>query len=192
MTPSSKTMPSSLQHQAVAAAARLRACSRRWCRCGSGTRRRPGPTTSILPSVEASRMPTVVRTARHSRATAACMSSPALREVPGALPLADVLEDRAVRRVPVVHRRARGRDRTARRRCAAGERAEGRPACRAGGRSWCRPAAIALPSASARMREGVDVGGLALVGAHAGRGVALDVLDRAEALARRRARCRRR
>ena len=34
------------------------------------------PTTSILPSVEASKMPTPARTALHSRATAACMSSP--------------------------------------------------------------------------------------------------------------------
>ena len=35
--------------------------------------------------------------------------------------------------------------------------------------------------------QGVDVRGLALVGAHAGRGVALDVLDRAEAFAQRQA-----
>jgi hypothetical protein len=34
-------------------------------------------------------------------------------------------------------------------------------------------------------RERVQIRGLALVGGHAGRGVALDVLDRAEALARR-------
>ena len=36
-----------------------------------------GPTTSILPKVEASKMPSEARVARHSRATAACMSSPA-------------------------------------------------------------------------------------------------------------------
>ena len=35
------------------------------------------PTISILPSVEASKMPTPSRTALHSRATAACRSSPA-------------------------------------------------------------------------------------------------------------------
>ena len=35
------------------------------------------PTTSILPSVDASKMPQALRMARHSRATAACMSSPA-------------------------------------------------------------------------------------------------------------------
>ena len=35
-----------------------------------------GPTTSILPSVEASNRPAVLRTVTHSRLTAACMSSP--------------------------------------------------------------------------------------------------------------------
>ena len=35
-----------------------------------------GPCTSILPSVEPSRMPTPVRTAAHSRSTAVSMSSP--------------------------------------------------------------------------------------------------------------------
>ena len=37
-----------------------------------------GPTTSILPRVEASNIPTDARVAVHSRATAACMSSPVL------------------------------------------------------------------------------------------------------------------
>ncbi len=35
-----------------------------------------GPTTSILPSVEASNRPALSRTVTHSRLTAACMSSP--------------------------------------------------------------------------------------------------------------------
>ena len=59
-----------------------------------------------MPSVEASRMPTLVRAAATSRATAAAMSSPGARVVPGPLPLADVLEHGAVRLVPGVHRRA--------------------------------------------------------------------------------------
>ena len=37
-----------------------------------------GPTTSILPSVEASNNPAALRTVTHSRLTAACISSPAL------------------------------------------------------------------------------------------------------------------
>ncbi|MOA17223.1 hypothetical protein D3C78_1374730 [compost metagenome] len=36
-----------------------------------------GPTTSILPSVEASNTPTLSRTVLHSRLIASCMSSPA-------------------------------------------------------------------------------------------------------------------
>ncbi len=36
-----------------------------------------GPATSILPRVEASKIPSEARVARHSRATAASMSSPA-------------------------------------------------------------------------------------------------------------------
>ena len=64
------------QHEAIAAAAGLE------LRPGVGVERfmnsaASGPTTSILPSVEASNRPTLARTARHSRATAACMSSPA-------------------------------------------------------------------------------------------------------------------
>jgi hypothetical protein len=35
-----------------------------------------GPTTSIFPSVEASKTPAALRTARHSRATAVAISSP--------------------------------------------------------------------------------------------------------------------
>ena len=77
-------------------------------------------------------------------------------------------------------------------RCVAGERADRRPARRAGGTSSCRSAGSSRPVSSAMMREAGDVGGLALVGRHAERGVALQVLDRAEALALRRARRRRR
>ena len=46
---------------------------------------------------------------RHSRCTAACMSSPRLREVARALPVADILEHRALRRRPGVARRAADR-----------------------------------------------------------------------------------
>ena len=64
-----------------------------------------GPTTSILPSVEASKMPTALRArpafARDRRVHVLA----GLREVPGALPQADILEHRALRRGPVVDRR---------------------------------------------------------------------------------------
>ena len=49
--------------------------------------------------------------------------------------------------------------------------------------SWCRSRPIVLPGALGHQREAVDVGGLALVGGHAERRVAFQVLDRAEALA---------
>ena len=75
-------------------------------------------------------------------------------------------------------------------RASAGEARRTSPACRAGGRSWCRPPAWRLPSVAGDDAERVQVRGLALVGRHAGRGVALDVLDRAEAFAQRRARDR--
>ena len=46
--------------------------------------------------------PTESRTAAHSRSTAASMSSPGLRVVPGPLPLPDVLEQGALGDVPGV------------------------------------------------------------------------------------------
>ena len=107
-----------------------------------------GPTTSILPSVEASNRPAALRTVTHSRLTAACMSSPALREIPGALPLADILEHRAVRLRPGMDRRCGASDRTAAR--AHGRRSRRRsPAYRARGRWSARPRGISLPSVSA-------------------------------------------
>ena len=65
------------QHQAVAAAADLELGPGVGVDAVRGISAASGPTTSILPSVEASKMPTHCRAARHSRATASCMSSPA-------------------------------------------------------------------------------------------------------------------
>ena len=90
-----------------------------------------------------------------------------------------------MRHVPGVHRRAPHRieQRAA---VAAGDRAEGH---RRVGRAEGRDADLrdALAGRRGDDAERVDVAGLALVGAHAGRGVALDVLDRAIALAQRKA-----
>ncbi len=103
--------------------------------------------------------------------------------VPGALPLADGLEDRAVGRVPGVHRRAPDRVEQGAG-VAPDDRAEGD---RRVGRAEGGDAELgnALAGDLRDDAERVDVAGLALVGAHAGRGVALDVLDRAVALPER-------
>ena len=63
------------EHQPVAAAAGLELQPVSWDRAVQELGR-IRPTTSILPRVVASKMPTLARTALHSRATAACMSSP--------------------------------------------------------------------------------------------------------------------
>jgi hypothetical protein len=55
---------------------RRRACSRNWCRPSFKSFTASRPWMSILPSVDASMIPTPVRVATHSRATAACRSSP--------------------------------------------------------------------------------------------------------------------
>ena len=103
------------QHQPVAAAARLE------LRPGIGVEpvhELGGIRTDHLDLAEgrgiedadAARAPS-----RHSRATAACMSSPLPGKVAGALPQADILEDRALLLGPVVDRRLAAPDRTGRR-----------------------------------------------------------------------------
>ena len=59
-----------------------------------------------------------------------------------------------------------------------------RPACKAAGTSSSRRSAIGNPSCFRQQREPDDVGQLALVGAHAERRVALEMLDGAVAFAR--------
>ena len=130
-------------------------------------------------------MPSEARVARHSRATAACMSSPGLREVPGAAPEGDRLEDRALRLGPGVDRGPPG-DLEGRALVVAGEGAEGR---RRVGRAEGGQADLRrrLAERVGGDHQAVDVRHLALVGRHAVGGVALDVLDRAHALADREA-----
>ena len=103
------------------------------------------------------------------------------REVTGTLPVADILEHRAPRRRPVMAGRAAdGIEQFAAMR--AGQRAEGDR--RVGHAEGRRPHRLDRQAALVgHDRQSVDVAGLALVGPHAGRGVALDVLDRLEALA---------
>ena len=65
----------------------------------------------------------------------------------------------------------------------AGERADGDRRVGRPERSSCRSRRSLRPVSLGHQREAVDVGGLALVGRHAERGVALQMLDGAEALA---------
>ena len=74
-----------------------------------------GPTTSILPSVEASNRPAAWRTVRAFAVDRGMHVLAGLREIPGALPLADILEHRAVRLGPGMDRRSGASGRTARR-----------------------------------------------------------------------------
>ena len=139
-----------------------------------------GPTTSILPSVEASKMPTALRTARHSRATAACISSPrggnSARVSRCRHPRTPRRAQRPNRarcladRVEQVAARGSGKGAERHRRIRNAERGVADPRDRP-----CR--------GFGDHRQRVHVGRLALVGGHAGGGVALHVLDRAEALA---------
>ena len=105
-----------------------------------------------------------------------------LREVPRPLPLADVLEERAVLLVPRVERGlADGIERVAEIGPGDGAERDGRVV------GTERRRARARNVLAQRLREdrhAVDVAELALVGAEAHRGVALGVLDRVVALAR--------
>ena len=104
-------------------------------------------------------------------------------------PQPGVDESRRRPRVPVVHRRCGAADGSGAD-LGAGERAErDRRVRRTEGRRADRGDRL-LAAALGHEREADDVAGLALVGAHAERRVALQVLDRAIALAMRRARCR--
>ena len=108
---------------------------------------------------------------------------PGLGIVPGPLPLPDILELGAMRHVPLVHGRLAHRIEE-RADLAAGDGAEGdRRVVRAEGRGAGRGNVLA--QGLRQDAHAVDIAELALVGAEAHRGVALDVLDRAEALARR-------
>jgi hypothetical protein len=107
------------------------------------------------------------------------------RERERALPLAHVLEQRAAGGGPGMGRRLAHRveQRAAMR---ADQRAEGHRRVRHAERRRAHfgQRAAQRPCDDAERRH---VGGLALVGRHAGRGIALDVLDRLEALAQRNA-----
>ena len=104
------------------------------------------------------------------------------REVAGPLPQAHVLEHGAVGDGPVVRSAWCERDRTACRGSGPRKRAEGH---RRVGRPEGRRADLrhGLVERLGDEAQRGHVGGLALVGRHAGGGVALDVLDRLEALA---------
>ena len=110
---------------------------------------------------------------------------PGARVVPRPLPLTDVLEHRAVRLVPPVHRRAPHRVEHGAA-VAPGDRAEGDRRIRRakGGHADVGDRLTGDPRNDAQR---IDVRRLALVRAHAGRGVALDMLDRAVAFAEREA-----
>ncbi len=105
-----------------------------------------GPTTSILPSVEASNMPTArahgAAFARHRRVHVFAGS----REVARALPLADVLEHRAVPLAPTraIGVRAHRVEQVAA--VVAGEECRTSRACRACGTSSARLSAADVPS----------------------------------------------
>ena len=105
------------------------------------------------------------------------------RIIPGAHPLADILELCAVRFVPVMDRRAAHRvEQSAD--IAPGDGAEGdRRVGRA--ESGGADRRDILPQRRRQDRQRVHIAGAALIGAHAGCGVALHMLDRPEALARR-------
>ena len=172
-----------LQHQAVAAAARLE------LQPGIGVDAvhelggiRPDDLDlAERGGIEDARRPS--RTAWHSRATAACMSSPACGKYQArchrptfsnTAPCATAQSCDRRRAHRIEQRAAAGADEGAE-----GDGRIGRPEGRgADGRDG--------PVEDARDEpEGVHVRRLALVGRHAGRRVALDVLDRFEALAHR-------
>ena len=88
--------------------------------------------------------------------------------------------DRVVRRGEALRREARAR-------AAGAERRDRHRRRRAGGRWWCRSRRCCARSARPAPRAPATLAGLALVGRHAERGVALHVLDRAEVLPRRQA-----
>ena len=138
-----------------------------------------GPTTSILPSVEASNRPRSSRTAQAFTRDRLVHGLAVAWEVVRAFPGADVFEDRVL----VVDRRAAdGIEQIAAR--GSGEGAEGDRRIRRAER--CQADLGNRPAGQRGDRcQCVHVGGLALVGRHAGRGVAFDMLDRAESFARR-------
>ena len=124
-------------------------------------------------------MATASRAAAHSRSTAASMSSLSRGIEPGPLPLADILEHRALLDVPVMdRRRAHGVEAVA-----AGAAGQHRERYRLDRRPRGGGADVARPLAEQLGRDGGGIGlcGAALVGAGARQGVALDVLDRAQA-----------
>ena len=171
------------QHQAVARPADGERWSRCWCRRGRGTSAASGPCTSILPSVETSQTPTRRAHRPHLAVDALEPVGLAGPRIPlRAQPVAGLDEHGALLLRPVVRRRQARRAELLAAMSARRAR-RSRPACRAGGRSWCRSAGWTWPVQLGHEREAGDVGGLALVGRHAERGVALQVLDRAEALA---------
>ena len=128
-------------------------------------------------------MPTPVRTALHSRSTAACMSSPARGKYRARFHW-PTSSNTAPCAPPSRASASCGPDRTGR---------PGRSPAKApnvtgvyGSRKVVVPTCgMGLPSELRHEAERVHVGGLALVGRHADGGVALHVLDRLEALAHR-------
>ena len=171
------------QHQRRSGRGRPAASRRCWRRAGRGRRRRRGPGCRSCRASRRRRCRPPLRTAFTSRVQLASQSSPGRGEPLRAQPEAGLDEGGAVLRRPVMRGGAGGSGAE----CLALARGpparRGRPACRAGGTWWCRSRAMRLAAQAGHDGEAVDVGRLALVGRHAERGVALEVLDRAEALA---------
>ena len=137
---------------------------------------------SILPSVDTSQTPTPERTAFTSRVT---RRQPVVlagaREPLRAQPLARLHEcSAALLRPAVTGGEARGLEVLAAMRPGKGADRDGRVGRARGGRAQLRDGAL-----GERGHDGVavDAGGLALIGRHAERGVALQQLDRAIAFA---------
>ena len=112
------------------------------------------------------------------------------RVVPRTLPLADVFECRAPLHMPLVHRRRTHRIGELAH-VASGERAECRRRIRRPERGRAGGGDVGTEGLGEN-RQRVHVARLALIGAHSGRRVALQMLDRAIALARRERDVRRR
>ena len=128
-------------------------------------------------------IPALARVVRHSRRTVSSSDSPGSGTRVARFHRPASSQTALLRRVPGMNRRlAHGVEHLALRRAAENAEGDGRIGQAEGRQPDLGDLAAERIGGDG---EGVHVGGLALIGRHAGRGVALDVLDRAHALARR-------